>query len=93
LPRFRLEGRALHLDLPVSLKGAILGEKQEIETLDGRVVVAIPPWSSSDRVLRLRGKGLPEKDGTRADMYVHIRIMLPQERDHDLEHYLQTKQY
>jgi len=90
-PRFRLEGRALHLDLPVSLKGAILGEKQEIETLDGRVVVAIPPWSSSDRILRLRGKGLPEKNGGRADLYVHVRIMLPETRDSDLEHYLKTR--
>jgi len=90
-PRFRLEGRALHLDLPVSLKRAVLGGKEEIETLEGRVAVTIPSWSSSDRVLRLRGKGLPEKSGERADLYVHVRVMLPQIRDHDLEHYLQTK--
>jgi len=90
-PRFRLEGRALHLDLPVSLKGAVLGTREEVETLDGRVVIAIPPWSSSDRILRLRGKGLPEKNGKRADLYVHVRIMLPEEPDHDLEHYLQTR--
>jgi len=90
-PRFRLEGRALHLDLPVSLKGAVLGTREEIETLDGRVVIAIPPWSSSDRVLRLRGKGLPEKNGGRADLYVYVRIMLPENRDSDLEHYLQTR--
>lgn len=89
-PKFRLEGRALHLDLPVSLKNAVLGSKEEIETLDGRVVITIPAWSSSDRVLRLRGKGLPEKDGERADMYVHVRIMLPKEHDADLEHYLAT---
>jgi len=90
-PRFRREGRALHLDLPISLKGAVLGTREEIETLDGRVVIAIPPWSSSDKILRLRSKGLPEKTGERADLYVHVRIMLPEERDHDLEHYLQTR--
>jgi len=90
-PRFRLEGRALHLDLPVSLKGAVLGTREEVETLDGRVVIAIPTWSSSDRVLRLRGKGLLEKNGERADLYVHVRIMLPETPDHDLEHYLQTR--
>jgi len=55
------------------------------------VGIAIPPWSSSDRILRLRAKGLPEKNGERADLYVHVRIMLPEERDHDLEHYLQTR--
>jgi len=90
-PRFRLEGRALHLDLPVSLKGAVIGTREEVETLDGRIVIAIPPWSSSDKVLRLRAKGLPEKNGERADLYVHVRIMLPETRDHDLEHYLQTR--
>jgi len=90
-PRFRIEGRALHLDLPVSLKGAVLGTREEVETLDGRVVIAIPPWSSSDKILRLRSKGLPEKSGSRGDLYVHVRIMLPEEPDHDLEHYLQTR--
>jgi len=89
--RFRLEGRALHLDLPVSLKGAVLGTREEVDTLDGRVMIAIPPWSSSDKILRLRSKGLPEKTGGRADLYVHVRIMLPQERDNDLEHYLQIR--
>jgi len=90
-PRFRLEGRDLHLDLPVSLKGAVLGTREEVETLDGRVVIAIPAWSSSDRILRLRGKGLPEKNGGRADLYVHVRIMLPETHDSDLEHYLKTR--
>lgn len=84
-PRFRLDGRALHLDLPVSLKTAVLGAKKEVETLDGRVAVAVPPWSSSDKVLRLKDKGLPLKKGERAPLYVHIRVMLPQEHDAELE--------
>ncbi|RCL02149.1 MAG: molecular chaperone DnaJ [Candidatus Tokpelaia sp. JSC188] len=84
-PRFRLDGRALHLDLPVSLKMAVLGAKKEIETLDGRIAVTIPPWSSSDLVLRLKNKGLPMKKGGRAALYVHVRVMLPKEPDSELE--------
>ncbi|EJF78264.1 DnaJ C-terminal domain-containing protein [Bartonella birtlesii] len=90
-PRLRVEGRALHLDLPVSLKHAVLGAKEEIETLEGRVVLTIPAWSSSDRVLRLKGKGLRLKNGTRDDLYVHVRIMLPEGGDASLEQFLQMQ--
>ncbi|GAA4660473.1 J domain-containing protein [Bartonella pachyuromydis] len=89
--RFRVEGRALHLDLPVSLKHAVLGAKEEVETLEGRVVLTIPAWSSSDRVLRLKGKGLRLKNGTRDDLYVHVRIMLPEGGDAGLEQFLQMQ--
>ncbi|WP_208541139.1 MULTISPECIES: DnaJ C-terminal domain-containing protein [Bartonella] len=90
-PRLRVEGRALHLDLPVSLKHAVLGAKEEVDTLEGRVVLKIPPWSSSDRVLRLKGKGLRLKNGERDDLYVHVRIMLPEGGDAALEQFLQMQ--
>ncbi|WP_336276361.1 DnaJ C-terminal domain-containing protein [Bartonella sp. CB178] len=90
-PRLRVEGRALHLDLPVSLKHAVLGAKEEIETLEGRVAVKIPAWSSSDRILRLKGKGLYLKNGQRDDLYVHIRIMLPEGGDAELEQFFRTQ--
>ncbi|WP_332065896.1 DnaJ C-terminal domain-containing protein [Bartonella sp. CB189] len=90
-PRLRVEGRALHLDLPISLKHAVLGAKEEVETLEGRVVLTIPAWSSSDRILRLKGKGLRLKNGIRDDLYVHVRIMLPESRDTALEQFLQTQ--
>ena len=90
-PRFHVEGRALHLDLPVLLKDAVLGAKETVETLDGRISLTIPAWSSSDRVLRLKGKGLPLKTGGRDDLYVHVRIMLPEGGDAALEQFLRTE--
>ncbi|WP_439273426.1 DnaJ C-terminal domain-containing protein [Pseudochrobactrum sp. HB0163] len=84
-PRFRLDGRDLHLDLPVPLGDAVLGARAEVETLSGRVAVRIPAWSSSDKILRLKGKGLPNKTGNAADLFVHIRIMLPENGDEALE--------
>lgn len=84
-PRYRLEGRDLHVDLPVSLKEAVLGAKAAVETPTGRLAVKVPEWSSSDKVLRLKGRGLPEKAGGHGDLYVHVRVMLPEGGDAALE--------
>ncbi|PZO78927.1 MAG: molecular chaperone DnaJ [Mesorhizobium amorphae] len=85
-PRFRIEGRDIHAEVPVPLRDAVLGAKVSVETPEGsRLAVSVPAWSSSDKVLRLKGKGLPEKGGGRADLYAHLRIMLPEGGDPKLE--------
>lgn len=83
-PRYRVEDRDLHVDLDVPLKDAVLGAKHAVETPAGKVAVTVPVWSSSDKVLRLKGRGLPVKTGGHADLFVHVRVMLP-EGDHELE--------
>ncbi len=90
-PHIHVEGRALHLDLPVSLKDAVLGGKIPVDTLDGRIMLTIPAWSSSDKVLRLKGRGLPLKTGGRDDLYVHVRIMLPEGGDAGLEQFMKMQ--
>jgi DnaJ-class molecular chaperone len=87
-PKFRVEGRDLHVELPVSLSDAALGSRQEVETLNGRVAVKVAPWTSSDRVLRLKGKGLPKKPDGHGDLFAHVRIMLPEHGDPALEAFL-----
>jgi DnaJ-class molecular chaperone len=84
-PRYTLDGRDLHADLPVSLLDAVLGAKLPVDTLGGRVAITVPAWSSSDRVLRIKGRGLPTKTGEKADLYVHVRVMLPESGDPELE--------
>ncbi len=84
-PRYRVEGRDLHVDLPVPLKDATLGAKLAVETPTGRVAVNVPAWSSSDKVLRLKGRGLPEKTGGHGNLYAHVRVMLPEGGDPELE--------
>ena len=83
-PAYRLEGRDLHVDVPVPLADAVLGARVPVDTPYGRLAVAIPAWSSSDRKLRLKGKGLPLKTGGHGDLFAHVRVMLP-EGDHELE--------
>jgi DnaJ-class molecular chaperone len=89
-PRYNIEGRDLHVDLPVSLRDAVLGAKVAVETPAGKLAVTVPAWSSSDKVLRLKGRGLPVKTGGHADLYVHVRIMLDA-NDHELEHLLRAQ--
>jgi DnaJ-class molecular chaperone len=83
-PLFKRDGANLRLELPVTLYEAVLGGKVRVPTLDGAVELAIPPGSSSGRTLRVKGKGLPAKDG-RGDLYATIRIVLPEGSDAELD--------
>jgi DnaJ-class molecular chaperone len=90
-PRYRVEGRDLHVDLPVPLRDGVLGAKLAVETPTGRIALNVPAWSSSDKVLRVKGRGLPLKAGGHGDLYAHVRLMLPEHGDKDLEALLQGK--
>ncbi len=83
-PLYKVEGSDLRLDLPVSLDEAVLGAKIPVPTLSGKVQVTVPPHSSSGRVLRLKGRGLPRQSG-HGDLLVTPRIVLPEKADGELE--------
>lgn len=84
-PLFKVEGRDLSLNLPITLYEAALGGKVDAPTLEGKVELTIPAGSSSGRRLRLRGKGLESATGTRGDLYVTLQIALPEKNDSDLD--------
>jgi DnaJ-class molecular chaperone len=83
-PLFQREGADLRLDLPVTLYEAVLGAKVRVPTLDGAVELAIPAGTNTGRTFRLKGKGFPGKDH-KGDLLATIRIVLPADRDSDLE--------
>jgi DnaJ-class molecular chaperone len=83
-PTFTRDGANLRLELPITLYEAVLGGKVRVPTLDGAVELAIPPGTSSGRTLRVRGKGLPSKEGA-GDLYATVRIVLPERSDAELE--------
>jgi DnaJ-class molecular chaperone len=84
-PLFKVEGRDLRLDFPITLYEAVLGAKVRLPTLDGAVEIAIPAGTSSGRVLRLRGKGLPAAgDLGQGDLLASLRIALPPGEDPEL---------
>jgi DnaJ-class molecular chaperone len=84
-PLFKVEGRDLRLDLPVTLYEAILGARVRAPTLSGEVEVSIAPGANGGRVLRLRGKGLPGgAEQATGDLLATLRIVLPNELDAEL---------
>jgi DnaJ-class molecular chaperone len=88
--RFTAEGANLRLRLPVELEEAVLGASVRVPTLTGAVDMTIPPMTSSGRTFRLRGKGLPGKDGT-GDLLVTTEIRLPEKADEALLDYARRR--
>ncbi len=82
---FAIDGDDLKLDLPISLDEAVLGAKIRVPTLDGPVDLKIPSGTSGGAVMRLKGKGLPNKSAGRGDLLVRIQIALPKPMDTELE--------
>jgi DnaJ-class molecular chaperone len=84
-PIFTRKGDDIHIELPISLKEAVLGGKVNVPTPSGVVTMTIPKWANTGRVLRLKGKGVPRPDGSRGDEHVSLKVMLPQTPDPELE--------
>lgn len=67
----------LQIDLPILPWEAVLGTDVAVPTLEGSVSMRIPPGSQAGQRLRLRGKGLPRRDGASGDQYVRLMIVTP----------------
>lgn len=73
------------LDLPVTLTEAVLGGRVEVPTPAGPVAMRVPKGSNTGTVLRLKGRGVRRRDGTRGDAFATLRIVLPDAPDAELE--------
>ena len=76
-PDFNVEGADLHYDLDLAPWEAVLGVKVRIPTLDGTTSLSVPAGTAAGSQLRLRGLGLPTKEGARGDLYASVRIQTP----------------
>lgn len=83
-PYFEHDGANLRLELPITLYEAVLGGKVRVPTLDGAVELSIPAGTSSGRTFRLKGKGLPTREGA-GDLFANVRIVLPEDKDAELD--------
>lgn len=77
------------LDLPISLSEAVLGGRVEVPTPAGPVAMRIPKGSNTGTVLRLKGRGVKRRDGTRGDAFATLRVMLPDAPDAALEAFVE----
>ncbi len=82
-PHYVLEGRDVHLTVPITPWEAALGAKVQVPTLGGRVEVKVPQGASK---VRLRGRGLPGKPA--GDQYLHFKVVVPHpQSEAEREHY------
>ena len=73
--RYRVQGRDLHVDLPVAPWEAALGAVLRVPVPGGALNVRIPAGAQSGRVLRVRGKGIPAEPP--GDLLLAIRVVVP----------------
>ena len=74
---FTRDGDDVRVDLPITLKEAVLGGTVKAPTVEKAVMLTIAPGASSGKVLRLKGKGFHKKGGGRGDQLVTLMVDVP----------------
>ena len=74
---FTRQGKDIFLDLPVSASEAALGATVSVPTIDGMVDLRIPPGVNSGKKVRVKERGVPQRDGARGDQFCRILIQIP----------------
>jgi molecular chaperone DnaJ len=78
---FGRTGDDLTLTIPVTFPEAALGTSVRVPTLDGALTLRVPAGTPSGRTLRVRGRGVPRKDGTTGDLLATIEVVVPTHLD------------
>ena len=73
-PHFGVRGSDLLADLELNPWEAFFGTRKSILTLEGVVSVKVPSGTTAGQRLRLRGKGLPDVEGMRGDLYLTVTV-------------------
>jgi molecular chaperone DnaJ len=77
-PKLQRDGNNLLYDLYISFPDAALGTRAEIPTVESFARIKIEPGTQGGKVLRLKGKGLPEVNGYgRGDLLVNVNVWTP----------------
>ncbi len=78
-PVFRRQGDDVMVEVRLTVWQALLGDKIKVNTLQGPVMVPIPPGTPAGKILRLRGKGIPHLHSSNAgDQLILIDIFIPE---------------
>ena len=76
------DGNDLVYTLNISVPDAILGTTAEIPYIDGRLKIKIDPGTQPGKILKIRGKGIPEVNGYgTGDYLVYIQVFIPKKLD------------
>jgi len=77
-PDFEVDGSNLVYELELAPWEAVLGAEISVSTLDGKVSIKIPTGAPSGQKLRVRNRGLPQRNGTHGDLMVVTKIVVPE---------------
>lgn len=80
-PYFRRDNNDILVNVPITLKEALLGAEIEVPTIDGGTRIRVPAGTQGGQRLRLKGKGAYGPGGGRGDAYVIIEIAVPRKID------------
>jgi DnaJ-class molecular chaperone len=87
---FEARDNDIHVELPVTVREAVLGSKVRVPTVSGPVMLNVPAGSNTGSSLRLKGRGLLDrKSGERGDQYVKLKVVLPDKPDEKLKEFLE----
>jgi len=76
--RFEREGDMILSDISISIAQAVLGDTVTVETVHGPVHLKIPAGTESGRIIKLKGKGMPQVQSDRTgDHLVRVNIIIP----------------
>ncbi len=83
----------IHVEIPVTLKEAVLGAQIEVPTISGPVTMTIPKGANTGKMLRLRDKGVRNrKTGQRGHQLIVLKVVLPAGEEADLTAFLENWQ-
>ncbi|MFQ5815193.1 MAG: molecular chaperone DnaJ [Candidatus Hydrothermarchaeaceae archaeon] len=74
---FERHGDDLYSEVPIGFDQAALGDEINVETLDGRARMNIPPGTQTGTIFRLKGRGLPSTRGYKGDIHIRVIVRTP----------------
>jgi len=92
-PYFRRKDNNIHVEVPATLKEAVLGARIEVPTINGPVAVTVPKGSNTGTTLRLRDRGVRDsKSGQRGHQFITLKVVLPPVDEPELAAFLESWQ-
>lgn len=92
-PFFHREEDDIHVEVPITLKEAVLGGKIKVPTISGVVEMTIPKGADTSQTLRLRNKGIRNRvSGKRGHQLITLKVVPPAGDEPELASFLETWQ-
>jgi DnaJ-class molecular chaperone len=92
-PFFRRKDDNIHVEVPVTLREAMLGARIQVPTIGQPVTVTVPKGSNTGTTLRLRERGIRNrKTGQRGHQLITLKVVLPTAEEPELLEFLEAWQ-